>query len=263
MISSSHNPKIQWVRDLQTQAHARQEAQAFVVEGVRLAEEALAAGWQAQLVLYSEETGPRGMAVIEKFIRQRAPVEQVTPQVLKAAADTETPQGLLAVLSMRALPMPEMPNFLLILDEMRDPGNLGTILRTAAAAGVQSVLIPPGSADHYAPKVVRAAMGAHFHLPVLRLDWEELLQSLIPHVEHGMCIYLADSSGGVAYTRADFRRSLTLIVGGEARGAGNQAQALAQQKVQIPMPGGTESLNAAVAAGILLFEVLRQRDIRP
>jgi RNA methyltransferase, TrmH family len=262
MISSTHNPKIQWVRSLQTQAHARQEAQAFVVEGVRLAEEALTADWQAQLVLYSAEIGPRGMAVVEGFMRRQAPVEQVTPQVLKAAADTETSQGLLAVLSMQPLPLPEKPDFLLIPDEVRDPGNLGTILRTAGAAGVQSVLIPPGSADHFAPKVVRAAMGAHFRLPVGRLDWEELRQLLAPRVEGGLCIYLADSSGGLEYTRADFRRPLALIVGGEARGAGNKALDLAQQKVHIPMPGGAESLNAAVAAGILLFEVLRQRGIK-
>ena len=262
MISSSHNPKIQWVRSLQTQAHTRQEAQAFVVEGVRLAEEALSAGWQAQLVLYSEEISPRGLSVVEGFIRQQAPVEQVTPQALKAAADTETPQGLLVALSMHTLPRPEKPDFLLVLDGVRDPGNLGTILRTAGAAGVQSVLIPPGSADHYAPKVVRAGMGAHFRLPVGRLDWEELRQYLTPLVEGGLCVYLADSSGELAYTRADFSRPLALIVGGEAQGAGKEALDLAQQKVRIPMPGGAESLNAAVASGILLYEVLRQRGIR-
>ena len=260
MITSSHNPKLQWVRLLQSQAQARREAQAFIVEGVRLAEEALQAGWEAQLVLYSEEISPRGQSVVEEFTRRGAPVEQVTSQVLKSAADTETPQGLLLVLSMRLLPQPENADFLLILDGVRDPGNLGTILRSARAAGVQAVLLPPGTADPFSPKVVRAAMGAHFRLPVLRASWDELNQELLPQVEAGLRIYLADSGEGQAYTLAEFRGPLALIVGGEAQGAGGEALHLAQAKVHIPMPGGSESLNAAVAAGILLFEVLRQRQ---
>ena len=262
MISSAQNPKIQWVRSLQTQPQARREEKAFVVEGVRLAEEALAAGWEARLVLYSEEISPRGLSVVEGFIRQLAPVEHVTSQALKAAADTETPQGLLAVFPMRELPRLEQPDFLLILDEIRDPGNLGTILRTAEAAGVQAALLSPGSADPFAPKVVRAAMGAHFRLPLQRIDWDEMHKYLRPLVENGLHIYLANSSGGKAYTRADFCCPLALIVGGEAQGAGSEALDLAQEKVHVPMPGGAESLNAAVAAGVLLFEVLRQRGIK-
>jgi TrmH family RNA methyltransferase len=260
MITSSHNPKLQWVRLLESQAQARNEAQAFIVEGVRLAEEALAAGWEAQLVFYSEEVSPRGQSVVEGFARRGAPVEQVAPQILKSVADTETPQGLLLVLSMRALPQPEKADFLLILDGVCDPGNLGTILRSARAAGVQSVLLPPGTVDPFLPKVVRAGMGAHFHLPILRASWDELNQTLIPGVEAGLRIYLADSGGGQVYTHANFSSSLALIVGGEAQGAGDEALRLAHEKVHIPMPGGSESLNAAVAAGILLFEVLRQRQ---
>ncbi len=262
MISSAHNPKIQWVRSLQSQPQARREEQAFVVEGVRLAEEALAAGWEARLVLYSEEISPRGRAVVEEFARQAASVEQVTPQALKAAADTETPQGLLAVFRMRELPRPARPDFLLILDEMRDPGNLGTTLRTAQAAGVQAVLLSPGSVDPFAPKVVRAAMGAHFHLPLQRMDWVEMGAYLKPLVDNGLRIYLSDPGGGEAYTLADFTTPLALIVGGEAQGAGSEALELAHERLFIPMPGGAESLNAAAAAAILLFEVLRQRGIK-
>ncbi len=259
MITSAHNPKIQWVRSLQTQAQKRREQQAFVVEGVRLIEEALSAGWEARLLLYTEEVSPRGSAVVDEYTRQNAPVELVSPQALKAASDTETPQGLLAVISMRPLPFPQKPDFLLILDEVADPGNLGTILRTAEAAGVQGTLLSPGSADPFAPKVVRAAMGAHFRLPLQRLDWDKVQRFLVPLAENDLHIYLADAGGGLAYTHADFRCPLALIVGGEAQGAGSEALGLAHEKVHIPMPGGAESLNAAVAAGILLFEVVRQR----
>ncbi len=177
---------------------------------------------------------------------------------MKTASETETPQGLLVVLAHRALPIPISPDFLLILDGIRDPGNLGTILRTAAAAGVEAVLLAPGCADAWSPKVLRAAMGAHFHLPIQDLSWPEI-RHILKLSDKAMHIYLADSASGIPYTQADFRAPSVLIVGGEAYGAGKDATSLADEKVHIPMPGGSESLNAAVAASILLFEIVRQR----
>jgi TrmH family RNA methyltransferase len=254
MITSTANPKIKWVRLLQTQGHERRTAGAFVVEGVRLVEEALVAGWEAQLVLYTEDLSERGRQVLDGYALRQAPLEQVTAEVLRAASDTQTPQGLLAVLTQRSLPLPGELNLAFIPDQVRDPGNLGTMLRTALAAGVQAVFCPPETADAFAPKVLRAGMGAHFRLPVHSLDWEAIAGQLAP-----LRVYLAVMGEGLAYTRADFRSPLALIVGGEAEGAGPQARRLATAQVHIPMPGGGESLNAAVAAGILLFEVARQR----
>lgn len=257
MITSAQNPKIKWVKALQTQAKERREEGAFVVEGVRLAEEALAAGWPARLVLYTEDLPPRGQAVVAGFAGRGAPVEAVMPQALRAASDTETPQGILVVLERRTLALPPQPGFIFIPDGVRDPGNLGTMLRTAAAAGAQGVLTPPGTVDPFAPKVVRSAMGAHFRLPVIGMDWEGIARQV---EAGGMQVYLAAADGDLAYTQADFRRPLALVIGGEAEGAGAQAGALAHQRVNIPMPGGSESLNAAVAAAIILFEVVRQRQ---
>jgi TrmH family RNA methyltransferase len=230
------------------------------VEGVRLLEEALAAGRQPQWVIYTPGLAPRGQAIVESFLQRGTPVEPVSPQVFKAAGDTRTPQGILAVLPVQPLPLPPTPDFILILDALRDPGNLGTILRTAAAAGVQAVLLSPGSVDPYAPKVVRSAMGAHFRLPVHEQTWPEIGETLgaRPGTDR-LCLYLADAAGGVCYTSADFRRPLALILGGEAAGAGQEARVLAAERVTIPMPGKTESLNAAAAAAVLLFEVIRQR----
>jgi TrmH family RNA methyltransferase len=255
MITSTTNPKIKWVRLLQSQGRERRQAGAFVVEGVRLVEEALAAGWEAQLVLYTDEITERGRQVLDGFALRQAPLEQVTPEVLRAASDTETPQGLLAVLTQRSLPLPGNLNLVFIPDQVRDPGNLGTMLRTALAAGVQAVFCPPETADAFAPKVLRAGMGAHFRLPVHSLEWEAIAGQVAP-----LRVYLAAMQEGLPYTRADFRSPLALIVGGEAQGAGPQARRLAQAQVHIPMPGGGESLNAAVAAGILLFEAARQRS---
>jgi TrmH family RNA methyltransferase len=140
MITSTANPKIKWVRQLQAHSRERREAGAFVVEGVRLVEEALAAGWEAQLVLYTDDLSERGRRVVEAFALRGAPLELVSPEVLHAASDTETPQGLLAVLSQRLLPLPAAPDLVFIPDQVRDPGNLGTMLRTALAAGVGASL---------------------------------------------------------------------------------------------------------------------------
>jgi TrmH family RNA methyltransferase len=258
MITSVRNAKIKWVRGLQGRARTRREEGAFVIEGVRLAEEALQAGWRPRLVLYTEDLSARGREAVRGFQDLGAEALAVTPEVMVASSDTRTPQGILVVLSGRAPSLPANPDFLLILDEVRDPGNLGATLRTAAAAGVDAAFLAPGTVDPYAPKVLRAGMGAHFRLPVMRLDWGAI-ESYLGQIDPPPRVYLADSGAGDPYMKVDLRRSLALIVGGEAEGAGETAHHLAQSRVHIPMPGRMDSLNAAIAAAILLFEVVRQR----
>jgi len=257
MITSVQNPKVKWVRALQGESNARKEAGAFAIEGVRLVEEALAAGWEAQWVMYAEGLGERGILLLEAFRAGGVAVDQVAPHVLRAISDTLTPQGILAVLSLSPLRLPNHLDFLFVPDQMRDPGNLGSMLRTAAAASVQAAILPPGTVDAFAPKVVRAGMGAHFRLPILNMDWDEISQL---STSAGLLCYLAEAADGLPYNQADFRHPLVLVVGGEAEGAGEEVQSLAPIRVQIPMPGGGDSLNAAVAAGVLLFEVVRQRS---
>lgn len=143
---------------------------------------------------------------------------------------------------------------MLIPDGVRDPGNLGTLLRTAHAAGVEAVILPPGGVDAFAPKVVRAGMGAHLKLPIFSGDWAMIGTRLT-----GCAVFVADAAGGVPHFEAGFAAPSALIIGGEAQGAGHQALRLSTQRVQIPMPGPAESLNAAIAGGILMFEVVRQR----
>lgn len=255
-ITSTQNPKIKWVRSLQTNSRLRKSDGAFVVEGVRLVEEALVGGWQALLVMYTADLTPRGSQIIEQFERQGAPLEEVSPQVMNQASDTETPQGVLVVLKQQPMALPESLSLVFIPDAVRDPGNLGSMLRTASAAGVQAVLLPPGSVDPFSPKVLRAGMGAHFRLPVQNLSWLQIESVLKP-----LTVYLAVAGKGGPYWEADFTNPLALVIGGEAEGAGPQAQRLADQCVSIPMPGGGESLNAAAAGAVLLYEVLRQREI--
>jgi RNA methyltransferase, TrmH family len=152
------------------------------------------------------------------------------------------------------LPISPHPGLLLVLDAIRDPGNLGTILRSAWAVGVDVVLCAPGTADAYNPKVVRAAMGAHFRVPLRVVQtWEE-----IEHAVRGIPrIYLADADGESVYTEADWSRPVALIIGGEAEGASAAARRTATARVRIPMRGGAESLNAAMAATVLLFQAAK------
>jgi TrmH family RNA methyltransferase len=255
MITSSQNPRIKWLHALHSQPRQRREERAFIVEGVRLAEEALAGGWDARLVIYTDDLNERGRAVVDGFAARGSVVELVSAAVLRSASDTETPQGLLVALDWRPAKLPDHLDFVFIPDKLRDPGNLGTMLRTSAAAGVQAVLLPPETTDAFAPKVLRSGMGAHFRLPIQALDWDEIAKVL-----SGLNIYLASAGEGLPYTGADFKSPLALIVGGEAEGASPQATRLSTASVHIPMPGGSESLNAAIAAGVLMFEVLRQRS---
>lgn len=257
MITSTQNQKIKQIRALQSQARARRKAGAFVVEGVRLAEEVFRSGWVTQLVLFSEGLNTRGTELVNAFATSGIPVEEVTPQVMRACSDTETPQGILLVLTIPELPIPEKAELILIPDGVRDPGNLGTILRTAAAAGTDFVLLPKGNADLFAPKVVRAAMGAHFRAPMRTLSWDQIKEVIDERALH---VYLADARSGETYHRLKYQLPMALVVGGEAAGAGISARNLTEQLVHIPMAAKVESLNTAMATAIILFEVKKQRE---
>ena len=251
MITSSHNPKIQQVRALLAQRSERESSQSFVIEGVRICEEALAAGWQPSLLLYSQQLSLRGRQLLEGFSSGPANIEEIPNHLMDSIAGTESPQGILAVFPFRSIPAPVDPDFVLVLDSLRDPGNLGTILRSAAAAGVQSVLLTPGTADPFAPKVLRSAMGAHFRLPLRFSSWDEIEALRNRASPSPLKFFLAESEGGLPCWQTDFRQPLALWIGGEAEGASPAARRLADALVTIPMPGRSESLNAAAAASIL------------
>jgi TrmH family RNA methyltransferase len=260
MITSSHNARIQSVRAMLGRRKEREELKAFVVEGVRLAEEALVAGWLPHWVLVSESLSERGRKVVSAFKARGVEVETVSPGLMESVSDTETSQGLLAVFPYRELPLPDRLDFLLVVDEVRDPGNLGTLLRSAAAASVQAVLLSPGTVDVFAPKVLRAGMGAQFRLPARTMTWDQI-QALCKKSAVPISIFLAEAGQGTPLWQVDLRRPVALVLGGEAEGASPEARRVADGMITIPMPGQSESLNAAVAASILLFEVVRQRNL--
>ena len=254
MITSAQNSKIKRVRALVGRAKERREANAFVVEGVRLVEEAINRDWRFEIVFYDKSLTERGTSLVESLKSRGIEVEELAEPLMKTLSSTETPQGILAILHNSRLPIPDSLNFVLILDQIRDPGNLGTLLRTAAATGVQAVLLPPETTDAFAPKVVRSGMGAHFRLPIHSMTWEEIREQT-----QDLQVYLADMEGQSCW-ETDLRQPLVLIIGSEAEGASEEARKLAMQKISIPMSGDVESLNAAVAGSVLMFEVIRQHS---
>ncbi len=255
MIQSTQNPRIKLVRALAGRPKERRQENAFLAEGVRLVEEAFAENWPFRFVLHSDELSERGRTLVKQLQNNKIEVEQVESKLLQALSDTETSPGILAVLKYSMIQIPSSPNFVLIPDGIREPGNLGTLLRTAEAAGVQAVFLPPETTDAFAPKVVRAGMGAHFRLPIHEMSWEDIARFIKSAT---LMVYLADMDGPSCW-ESDLSRPLALILGGEAEGASQQARKIADRKIGIPMSSKTESLNAAAAGSILMFEARRQR----
>lgn len=256
MISSAQNPRVQHIRTLQARAKARREANAFVVEGVRLAEEVLTAGWHVKQGFYTADLESRGMELVAALKAAGAEIEEVTDSVMEASSDTQTPAGLLLEVERRVVPLAAAPDLVVILDRVNDPGNVGTLLRSAAAAGAHAALLAPGCVDPFAPKVLRGGMGAQLRLPVLELDWQAIRDFL---AQNSLDAMLAEANIGRPFDEVDLTRKLAFIVGGEANGPSPEARGLGAEPIQIRMPGQVESLNAATAGSLLLFEAVRQR----
>lgn len=254
-ITSTDNAAVKHVRRLQANRRFREREGLYVVEGTRWLSELVALSRVPRELYYTPEWAnrPEHQQLLDHTTGPQRPVSQ---PVMAAMSDNETPPGVLALLPMEPLPLPERPDLLLILDRVRNPGNLGTICRTAAAAAIDGVLLGPGCVDFYNPKVVRGGMGAHLRLPVRALTWEEIAARTA-----GMSLWLADIEGTILYTEVDWQQPAALIIGGEAHGPSNMARQLATGRITIPMGAATESLNAAVAAGVILFEAVRQRRL--
>jgi len=251
IITSLQNQRVKLANTLQTRARARRKERKIVLEGVRLISDALEQNHQPDYVLYTAETAD--YELIARLQNTPAKLYAVSEEVMRFVSDTQQPAGILGVFPLPRPKLPQNPGRVLILDAIREPGNLGTMLRTAAAAAVQVVVLSPDSVDPYNPKVLRAGMGAHFRIPIVEADWSEI---------KGYCdalsVYLAAGDGDMSYIAIDWTKPWALVIGNEAHGAGENADQLAAQRIHIPMAGATESLNAGVAAGVILFEARRQ-----
>jgi len=260
-ITSTKNPLVKRIRGL-AERDAREAEDRMVVEGVRMIEEVLAAGMPVDLLVYdpAAATGARAGALLERARSRGVRLVTAAPHVLAACSQVETPQGIVAVVGRpRAslagvLTAPDL--LLVVLDRIQDPGNLGTIVRVADAAGATAVLATQGSVDVHNPKAVRATMGSLFHLPVLAVERAGLLGALR---ERQVRILVADQRGATAYTEADYRPPIALVLGSEGAGPDPAWLPAAAAAVRIPLYGRADSLNVAVAAGLLLYEARRAR----
>lgn len=245
------------IRSLVTSRKKRHHERFFILEGVRLVRDALDAGIPLSLVLYAPEQLADTVAEqdIVRYAAGQSNWYEATPRVVAAAADTVTPQGIIAIAPWPTIP--PSPGLWLLLDELQDPGNLGTLLRSAAAVGVGRVLCSPGTVDVYSPKVVRAAMGAHFVLSLdANLSWDAITLCI-----NEKTVYAAVVDAERSYDEIDWLQPAVLLIGNEAHGISTAGRALATKLLMIPMVGRVESLNAGVAGSVILFEMLRQRRV--
>jgi RNA methyltransferase, TrmH family len=259
MITSKTNSRLQFIRSLLQDRKERDASGQFVIEGVRLMEEATHLQTDFQEVYFSRSLSERGQRLLETYKRSGILIEEVEEGVFNSLMDTSTTQGMAAICNKPKVILPDTLDFVIIADQLRDPGNLGTVLRIATAAGAQAVITTRGSVDLFSPKVVRSAMGAHFHIMCAELDWDKIKDIRSKDPQNRPEAYVAAADADLHYWDCDFLKPTLLIIGNEADGASESAFAFADHRVSIPMPGKFESLNAAVAAGILIFEVVRQR----
>lgn len=252
-ISSTQNKRVRYIKSLQTKARFRRSERKLILEGDRLIADALSGGGKPGLALYSAERAD--YQVIAQLQNCDCELVTVSDEVLRHISDTQQPSGIVAAFALPRPAIPRKATRVLILDAIREPGNLGTILRTARAAGVELAIVAPGCVDPYNPKVVRAGMAAHFRLPIVEAAWAEIAAFC-----QDLSMRAASAEAADEYSAVDWQSPWALILGNEARGISPEARHLAQYDVSISMSAGVESINVASAAAVMLFEARRQRQ---
>ena len=243
-------------RDL-ARRKAREKHSLFVAEGVRSVEELLRSGLTVRGALVAPQllSAPRGQALRESLTASRTEVLEVSEKDFRSAAETESPQGVIAIgeVPPRSLHTLEIGSRcrLLLLDGVQDPGNVGTMLRTAAALGATATIALSGTVDLWNPKVIRSSMGAQFVHAALHADLSETLGFLD---RNGISLWATDA-GGSAFDRGEAPARLAVVVGNEGSGLSPEIRAKAQKTISLPIARNVESLNVAVAAGIILYEL--------
>lgn len=259
MITSTSNTQVKNVIQLLQTSKARKKQGLFVVEGWKMCEEMPEAWLQA---VYVTESCLENMPEqARKGYLQKDILHVVTDQVFRHMSDTKTPQGILAVGRQPVYTLEQVLSgscpLIVALEDLQDPGNVGTILRTAEGAGVDGILLSRQSADVFNPKTVRSTMGAVYRMPFCYV--EDLTETVRGMKGEGYRVYAAQMDGGQFYDDKDYTGKSVILIGNEGNGLTDGIRAAADEAVCIPMEGHAESLNAGVAAGILMYEAARQR----
>lgn len=261
MITSTKNQQIRTVIELKKKAKARNESGLFAVEGIRMAAELPKERIEQVYVSESFLKHPEHSSVLDRL----PSFEIVSDSVFSTMSDTKTPQGILALVKKREYTLEEMlaggqTPFLMLLENLQDPGNLGTIVRAGEGAGITGVIMSRDTVDIYNPKVIRSTMGSLFRIPFLYA--ENLGETVRFLKKNHVKILAAHLEGAVVYDEEDCTGALGFLIGNEGNGLSEEIGALADARIKIPMAGQVESLNAAVAASVVMFETARQRRKR-
>lgn len=264
MITSTSSSQVKHVMALLAKSKERKKNKEFVVEGIRMVREIPA---DRLVKLYVSEgylkCNPDFVTtfVKEKGVLQEL-IETVSDNVFNRMSETQTPQGVLAVVSMKDYGLSDMlvgNPFLILVENLQDPGNLGTILRMAEGAGVTGVIMSSGTVDIYNPKTIRSTMGSLFRMPFVYVD--DFILALDTCKKAGVRLYAAHLDGSTTYLSEDYTCPTGFLIGNEGNGLTNQAAMAADTLIRIPMEGEVESLNAAIACTILTYEAFRQRRV--
>lgn len=256
MITSVANNRVKKVAALNQKAKERRQEKLYVVEGTKMFLEAP----EDEIVDIYVSEGFSSQNCEEKLSRLK--YETVTEEVFRKMSDTMSPQGILCVLRMKEYRLEEMLGkkknpVLMVLEDIQDPGNLGTILRTGEGAGIDGVILSRESADIYNPKTIRSTMGSIYRVPFVYVS--AIAEAIEKLKENGIRVYAAHLAGKKWYDEADYTGGSAFMIGNEGNGLKEETAKLADIYIKIPMEGKVESLNAAMASGILMYEASRQR----
>jgi len=265
VISSLQNKFVKSAAGLKQKKH-RDELGQFMAEGVRLCEELAASEWQIDTCFFtgSAAQDDRTLRVLDTLRNKGCSLFEVSASVLDKIAETEEPQGIIVIARQRKMSIKELLSLvkvplIAVLDDVRDPGNAGTIIRTADAAGCNGVIFLKGCADLYAGKTIRATMGSLFHLPVIEgVARSELVAA---KQDYGIKLAVTSLTAAQRYYEADLTGALALVFGSESQGISAEVTEASQSRIFIPMLGKAESLNVAAAAAVILYEAARQRGL--
>ena len=262
MITSQTNPRVKNLAVLIEKSKERKEQQVFIAEGMKMFLEApLESLKEVYLSQSFREKLDRGIDREAARKLELIPYEVLADNVFARISDTKTPQGILCVIRQQHYELKDLLQkadpLLLLIEGIQDPGNLGTILRTAEGAGVQGIIMSKGTVDIYNPKTIRSTMGSIYRMPFLYT--EDLPGAIRQLKEHNIKVYAAHLGGEAAYDRMDYSTACAFLIGNEGNGLKEETAGEAHAYMRIPMAGQVESLNAGVAAAILMYEAARQR----
>lgn len=256
MLTSIKNPLIKQIRKLHTSKHRRAQ-NLFLLEGTNLLEAACELGYPLETVCYTSQWQSRNLDLLKQCEECSQRMEIVSEEVLSAIATTVNPDGIVATAPRQSGKNPKLSTVQLgiILEQLQDPGNLGTIIRTAAATGVEGIWASENSVEWDHPKVLRASVGAWFRLPMtVATDIPSLIQEFPGQVVATL------PTAEKTYWEVDFQQPTLILLGNEGAGLSPELASLATEKIKIPLGGGVESLNVAIAASLLLYEAKRQTN---